>query len=145
MADPSSTSDTRPGADVAAAGITLVVGALSTFMASAHIYGVLVTAARKGDAYDFRFAALLVLGTTIVFAGTLCLSAVRGLMRGHRRAWDRAMIGSLLLLLVTVLVYPVQVQLAGGLAFLAALDIVVLVASRLGRSRVKASRKRLFI
>ena len=130
MADPSST-DTRPGADVAAAGLTLFVGALSTFMASAHIYGVLVTAGRKGYAYDFRFAALLVVGTTIVFAGTLCLSAVHGLMRGHRRAWDRAMIGSLLLILVTVLVYPVQEQLAGGLAFLALLEIVVLVASRL--------------
>jgi hypothetical protein len=131
MADPSSTGDTRSGVDDAAAGLTLFVGALSTFMASAHLYGVLVTAAKKGYPYDFRFAALLVLGTTIVFAGTLCLSAVRGLVRGHRRAWDRAMIGSLLLLLVTVLVYPVQEQLAGGLAFVAALDIVLLVASRL--------------
>ena len=94
-----------------AAGMTLIVGLNSTIFGGAHLWGVLVTASRGAyDSYDFRLAALLLLGMTMVFAGVLCLSAVRGLARGQRRAWDRAMIGSILLLVVTVPIVYVPVQ-----------------------------------
>jgi hypothetical protein len=76
-------------------------------------------------------AALLLLGMTMVFAGVLCLTAVRGLARGQRRAWDRAMIGTLFLLLATAPItpLPVQGQQAAFLAFPAALNLIVLVAA----------------
>ena len=67
----------------------------------------------------------------MVLAGVLCLTAVRGLVRGQRRAWDRAMIGTLFLLLVTAPItpLPVQGQQAAFLAFPAALNLIVLVAA----------------
>ena len=67
----------------------------------------------------------------MVFAGVLCLTAVRGLARGQRRAWDRAMIGTLLLFLVTVPMTPLggQGELAAFQAFPAAVNLIVLVAA----------------
>jgi hypothetical protein len=115
-----------------AAGMTLYVGLASTVFGGAHLWGVLVTASRGAyDAYDFRFAALLLLAMTMVFAGVICLTAVRGLARGRRRAWDRAMIGTLLVLVVTVpIVYvPVQGLLAAAQAWPAAVNAIVLVAA----------------
>ena len=82
---------------ILAAGTTLLLGGLATLMGSAHLDGVLVTAGRRHYAYDFRFAGLLLLGFTITFAGILCLTAVRGLARARRPAWDRALIGTLLM------------------------------------------------
>jgi len=117
-----------------AAGMTLYVGLASTIFGGAHLWGVLVTASRGAyESYDFRFAALLLLlGMTMVFAGVLCLTAVRGLAHGQRRAWDRAVIGSFLLFLVTVPITPLPVQgeQAGVLAVPAALNLVPLVAAR---------------
>jgi hypothetical protein len=116
-----------------AAGMTLYVGLASTIFGGAHLWGVLVTASRGAyDSYDFRFAALLLLGIMMVLAGVLCLTAVRGLARGQRRAWDRTMIGSLLLLLVTAPITPLPVQglLAAAQAWPAALNVIVLVAAR---------------
>jgi hypothetical protein len=115
-----------------AAGMTLYVGLASTIFGGAHLWGVMVTASRGAyPSYDFRLAALLLLGITMVFAGVLCLTAVRGLARGQRRAWDRAMIGSLLLLVATVpIVYvPVQGLLAAVQAWPAALNVIVLAAA----------------
>jgi hypothetical protein len=115
-----------------AAGMTLYVGLASTIFGGAHLWGVLVTASRGAyHSYDFRLASLLLLGMTMVSAGVLCLSAVRGLARGQRRAWDRAMIGTLLLLVVTVpIVYvPVQGLLAAAQAWPAGLNVIVLVAA----------------
>jgi hypothetical protein len=115
-----------------AAGTTLYVGLASTIFGGAHLWGVLVTASRGAyDSYDFRFAALLLLGMTMAFAGVLCLTAVSGLARGQRRAWDRAMIGTLLLLVVTIpIVYvPVQGLLAAAQAWPAALNVIVLVGA----------------
>jgi hypothetical protein len=68
---------------------------------------------------------------TMVFAGVLCLTAVRGLARGQRRAWDRAMIGTLLLFVVTIpIVYvPVRGLLAAAQAWGAALNVIVLVGA----------------
>ena len=75
---------------------------------------------------------MLSIGIMMVVAGTLCIAAVRGLAHGQRRAWDIAMGGTVLLLLVTVpLVYvPVQGELAAFLAFLAAPNLIVLVVAR---------------
>ena len=116
----------------AAAGLTLLVGLNATIYGGAHLWGVMVTASTGVyRSYDFRLATLLLLGMTMVFAGELCLTAVRGLARGQRRAWDRATVGSLLLLLVTVpIVYvPVQGLLAAAQAWPAALNVIVLVAA----------------
>ena len=66
----------------------------------------------------------------LVFAAALCLSAVRGLARGQRAAWGRALIGTLLLLLVLVPMGPVQPDMAPGLSVFAAVNLVVLLAAR---------------
>ena len=135
-AEPPRGTDRTEPADIltAAAGMTLFVGSLITLMGAAHLYGVLVTASSRGYAYDFRLAGLLLIGSTLVFGGALCLSAVRGLARGHRTAWGRAMSGTILLLLVLVLNIPLQPDMAPGLSVLAAVNLVVLVAAwrRLG-------------
>ena len=115
-----------------AAGTSLFVGLLIAFMGLAHLYGVMVTATRRSYAYDFRFAALLLVGIVLVFGGALCLSAVRGLARGQRTAWGRASIGTLLLLLVLVPLIPLQPDMAPGLSLLAAGNLIVLVAARRG-------------
>jgi hypothetical protein len=117
----------------AAAGMTLVVGLAGAIAGSTHFSGVISAAMAKGYAYDTRLAGLLILGIGMVFAGVLCLTAVRGVAHGQRRAWDRAVIGSLLLLLVTLPItpHPTQGGMAGFLAFFAAVDLILLVAMSL--------------
>jgi hypothetical protein len=88
---------------------------------------VMVTATRRSYAYDFRLAALLLVGMALVFAAALCLSAVRGLARHQRAAWARALIGTLLLLLVLVPLSPVQPEMAPGRSVLAAVNLVLLL------------------
>jgi hypothetical protein len=114
---------------VPAAVVTILVGLMATISGGAHLQGVMGAATARGYPYDFRLAALLLLGGTIVFAGVLCLAAVRGLARGQGRAWDRALIGTLLLLLVTLPITPLggQGELAGALALPAALNLILLV------------------
>jgi hypothetical protein len=116
-----------------AAGMTLLVGLASAIFGGAHLLGVIGNAS-KGVylAYDFRLASMLSIGIMMVVAGTLCIAAVRGLARGQRRAWDHAMGGTVLLLLVTVPLcfVPVQGDLAATLAFLAAPNLVLLVFVR---------------
>jgi hypothetical protein len=114
----------------AAAGTTLLAGLLGTIWGGAHLEGVIQTALVRDYAYDFRLTALVLLGTTMVLASVLCLTAVRGLARGQRRAWERAMIGTIFLLLATAPItpLPVQGQQAAFLAFPAALNLIVLVA-----------------
>jgi heme/copper-type cytochrome/quinol oxidase subunit 3 len=115
-----------------AAGTSLFVGLLLIIMGLAHLYGVIVTATMRSYAYDFRLAALLLLGMALVFAAALCLSAVRGLARRQRAAWGRALIGTLLLLLVLVPLGPVQPDMAPGLSVLAAVNLIALLAARRG-------------
>jgi hypothetical protein len=115
-----------------AAGTSLFVGLLIIIMGLAHLYGVMVTATRRSYAYDFRLGALLLVGMALVFAAALCLSAVRGLSRRQRAAWGRALIGTLLLLLVLVPLSPVQPEMAPGLSVLAAVNLIVLLAVRRG-------------
>jgi hypothetical protein len=120
------------GSLAAAAGMTLLVGLLLTLMGFGHLYGVMVTATTRSYAYDFRLAALLLVGLALVFAAVLCLSAVRGLARGQRAAWDRALIGTLLLLLVLVPLIPMQPDMAPGLSILAAVNLILLPVARRG-------------
>ena len=115
-----------------AAGTSLLVGLLITFMGLGHLYGVVVTATNKGYGYDFRLAGLLLVGIALVFGGALCLSAVHGLARGQRTPWGRALIGTLLLLLVLVPLIPMQPDMAPGLSLLAAVNLIVLIAARRG-------------
>ena len=110
----------------------MLVGLLLTVMGLGHLYGVVVTAANKAYAYDFRLAALLRLGMALVFGGALCLSAVRGLAGGHRNAWGRALIGTLLLLLVLVPMSPMQPDMAPGLSIVAAVNLILVLAARRG-------------
>ena len=120
------------GSLTAAAGMTLLVGLLLMLMGFGHLYGVIVTATGRGYAYDFRLAALLLIGMALVFAAALCLLAVRGLVRGQRSACDRALIGTLLLLLVLVPLIPMQPDMAPGLSILAAVNLILLLVARRG-------------
>jgi hypothetical protein len=108
--------------------MTLFVGVFTTIFASAHLYGVMVTATRRAYTYDFRLAALYIVGITMVAAGVLCIFAVRELARSHRIGWERALYGTVLLLLVTVPLGPVQPELAPAFVFFGAANLVALVA-----------------
>ena len=81
---------------------------------------------------------MLSIGIMMVVAGTLCIAAVHGLARGQRHAWDLAMGGTILLLLVTMPLcfVPGQGDLAAVLALLAAPNLVLLV---LARGRLEAA------
>jgi hypothetical protein len=116
-----------------AAGITLLVGLIAMIYGGAHLLGVLGNYSRGAyPVYDFRVASMISIGIMMVVGGTLCMAAVRGLAGGRRRAWDIAMGGTVLLLLVTLplMNVPVQGQLAGFLAFFAAPNLIVLVVAR---------------
>lgn len=123
-----SSPSSQPGWGHLAAISSLFVGLLLSVMGLAHLYGVMVTADRRGYAYDFRLAGLLVVGMVLVFAAVLCLSAVRGLVRLERAAWGRALIGTLLLLLVLVPMSPLQPDMGPGLSVLVAVNLIVLLA-----------------
>jgi hypothetical protein len=134
-ADGATTSDERsePAAGFVPDGavMTLLVGLASTFFGVGHLYGVIVSATIRGyHTYNFRFAVLLIVGIMIVAAGTLCIAAVHGLARAQRPAWGRAMSGTLLLLLITVPLIPVQQELASFLSILGAVNLIVLVGAR---------------
>ena len=116
----------------AAAATTLIAGLAGTIPGGAHLAGVIGNATSGVyQSYDFRLAALLILGMTIVFGGVLCLTAVRGLARGQRRAWDRAISGTILMILVALPIgpLPVQGEQAAGVWLLAAVALVFLVAA----------------
>jgi hypothetical protein len=116
-----------------AAGMTLLVGLTTTIFGGAHLLGVLGNYSRGAyPVYDFRVASMISIGIMMVVAGTLCIAVVRGLARGRRRAWDIAIGGTALLLLVTLplLKVPVQGQLAEFLTFFAAPNLIVLVVAR---------------
>lgn len=113
-----------------AAGLSLVVGLLLAIMGAAHLHGVLTVATSRGYDYDFRLAGLLLVGSTLVFGGALCLSSVRGLARGRPTAWGRAMSGTLLLLLVLLLMIPLQPRMAPGLSVLAGVNLIALLAAK---------------
>jgi hypothetical protein len=101
-------NNARPGVVTAAVAVALWLGLGNTIGGLGHIQGVVETATRRGYPYDFRYAALLLVGITVAYSGVLCLWAVRGLARGERPAWDRAVSGTILLLLVGVLLIPVE-------------------------------------
>jgi hypothetical protein len=103
-----SRDNARPGVVTAAVAVTLWIGLGNTIGGLGHMQGVIETATRRGYPYDFRYAGLLLVGITIVYSGVLCLWAVRGLARGERAAWDRALSGTILMLLVAVPLIPVE-------------------------------------
>jgi hypothetical protein len=123
-------TSSAPASTQIAAGLSLVVGLLLAIMGAAHLQGVLTVATSRGYDYDFRLAGLLLVGSTLVFGGALCLSSVRGLARGRPTAWVRAMCGTLLLLLVLLLMSPLQPRMAPGLSVLAGLNLIVLLAAK---------------
>jgi hypothetical protein len=98
----------RPGVVTAAVAVALWIGLGTTIGGLGHIQGVVETATRRGYPYDFRYAGLLLVGITVAYSGVLLLWAVRGLGRGERAAWDRALSGTILLLLVAVPLMPVE-------------------------------------
>lgn len=139
--DPSPTGTTPVGPSPAlttrqiAAGVTAFVGVSYAISGLAHIQGVMATATRRGYDYDFRYAALVLVGITVAYAGVLCIWAVRGLARGQRHAWDRALSGTLLLLLVSIPLIPVDgpgQDNAVSTAIFAAVELIVLLVARRG-------------
>jgi hypothetical protein len=133
----------RPSIVTAATGLTLYLG-LYLIGGLAHIQGVMETATRRGYPYDFRYAGLVIVGVSIAYAGALCLWAALGLLRGQRAAWDRALSGTLLLLLVSVPLIPVDGpgrDNAVTTAIPAAVNLILLLAAwpRLGTFTPSAS------
>jgi hypothetical protein len=120
---------TRSAVSKLAAGFTLFVGLFSAILGSSHVYGVMVTANLKAYRYNFRLASLYLVGLTIVAAGVLCIAAGRGLARGQRIGWERALFGTTLLLLISVPLIPMQTGLAGGLSTVGVLNLVALAAA----------------
>jgi hypothetical protein len=103
-----SRGNARPGVVTAAVVVAAWFGLGNIIQGLGHIQGVVETATRRGYPYDFRYAGLLLVGITVAFSGVLCLWAVRGLARGERPAWDRALSGTILLLLVGIPLLPVD-------------------------------------
>jgi hypothetical protein len=68
----------------------------------------------------------------MVAAGVLCFAAVRELARGRRIGWERALYGTVFLLLVTVPLGPVQPGLAPAFVFFGAVNLVALLAAGRG-------------
>lgn len=111
-----------------AAGLTLFLGGFTTISASAHLEGVIQAAITKGYTYDFRLAALLIVGMALLGAGVLCIAGVRELARGHRIGWERAFYGTVLLVLVAMPLEPIQPGLAPAFTFLGGLNLFALLA-----------------
>lgn len=103
-----SRDNARPGVVTAAVVVALWLGLGNIIQGLGHIQGVIATATSRGYPYDFRYAGLLLVGIMIIYSGVLFLWAVRGLARGERPAWDRALTGTILLLLVAVPLIPVE-------------------------------------
>jgi hypothetical protein len=110
-----------------AAGLSLFVGVSTTILASAHLEGVIQTAITKGYVYNFRLASLLILGSAMVAGGVLCIAAGRELARGHRIGWQRAFYGSVLLVLVSMPLEPIQPGIAPGITVLGGLNLFALL------------------
>jgi hypothetical protein len=121
----------RPaGMVLAAIGLTGYLGVSGTITAALHLEGVIANALTRGYIYNFRLAALLLVGITIFFGGALCIAATRGLVRGQRPAWGYAMTGTLLLVLVALPLIPIQPGLAGPLSGVGVVNLIVLLVSR---------------
>jgi hypothetical protein len=126
-----SRDNARPGIVTAAVAVAVWFGLGNTIAGLAHIQGVIETATRRGYPYEMRYAGLLLVGIMIVYSGALCLSAVRGLARGERPAWDRALSGTILLLLVAVPLIPVEPDNALLMAAVpGTVGLIVLLAAR---------------
>jgi hypothetical protein len=68
-------------------------------------------------------------GSTIVLAGALCIAGVRRLDRGQRIGWERALWGTLFLLVIAFPLRPMQPELAGGLSTVSVINLVVLLGA----------------
>jgi len=90
---------------------------------------VIQTAIERGYAYNFRLASLLILGMTLVFGAALCLTAARGIARGQRRAWERGLIGAVLLIIAATPITPIsgQGELAAGIVLFAVASLITLL------------------
>jgi hypothetical protein len=116
------------------AGLTWFVGSACAFLASAHLVGVIWTAAYVNTyfGWTFRFASLLLVGFWLILAGVLCVVAASEIFRGRSPDWRRAASGALLLALVAGPLVPVQPELAGGVVTLAVTDLVAITGFRVG-------------
>lgn len=110
----------------ASVGMTLWVG-LGVISGLAHLSGVITNATARGDVYNFRLAGLLLVGILLVVADTMCLTAVGGLARRERAAWERALYGTLLGLLVVVPLIPVQPGNAVWATIIAGVNLILLL------------------
>jgi hypothetical protein len=111
------------------AGVTWFVGSACGFLASAHLVGVIWTAAYVNTSFSwtFRFASLLLVGFWLILAGVLCIAAASEVLRGRSPDWRRAASGALLLALVAGPLVPVQPELAGGVVTLAVTDLAAII------------------
>ena len=113
------------------------VGYSSAAMGSAHLAGVLWNAVHGSYLYNFRVAALLLVGCWLVLGGGLCVAALGPLRVGRAPEWGRAVRGTALLLLVATPLIPVQPELAGGVVVSAAVNLAVIAGVLRARPRVR--------
>lgn len=113
------------------------VGYASVGMGSAHLAAILWSAVRGSYFYNFRLAALLLVGFWLILGGSLCVSALSPLRRRRPPDWGRAIRGTLLLLLVAAPLVPVQPELAGGIVVSGAVNLAVILRMLGGRRIVR--------
>ena len=130
-----------PTALALVAGLDTLCGSESVLLAGAHLTAVIGRAlAGKGSgsapfAYNFRFYSLVLTGLAIVVPGLLCVLSVKGLLRGEKAAWRRALWSSVVLLAVNIPLLPIQ-----GFAYaLAAVALFNLTALRVTQKRFAES------
>jgi hypothetical protein len=93
-----------------AAAVGTFVGLVALGLGAAHLIGVVAVAIRRTAPflYDFRFAALLLVGVVIVFAGAVALVAAQRLARADVGARRVGLVGTSLLIASNAVLVPVQ-------------------------------------
>ena len=90
------------------AALDAVCGLANLLLGLGHLQGVLRKAFGGPEpfSYNFHFYSVVMLGVLVAAPGLVCLWNVRGLARGERRAWKRALGASLTVITVNAPLVP---------------------------------------
>jgi hypothetical protein len=105
---------------------TLALGAWVALSGIAHIVGSVRVAIAEAKPYDFRYASLMLLGLSLVFAGALQVASFRAMRRGERGAFlvgGGVSLFTVGLVLLMLPILPAVGMLALNVAYLAALAL----------------------
>ena len=109
----------------------LALGAWVVLTGIGHTVGSLWVNVPKGAPYDFRYASLMTLGLSLVFAGALQVGASRGLRAGAR--WARLLSAGSALYVVGLVLLLMPIVPALGLLALHVAYLALLAAAWRGR------------